>query len=460
MTLEQLRLLHPRFIYRNYAVTQTSDTLQIAFEFVLEPDIVFRPTIAIPYRAALNTEMIAPYVFRLGIVEALSYWKAALPKEFVIAAGSLSPFELRFWSDLFRHGLGELYYRNDIDFTAPDFLRLSATGPDRPISGAPPEADTSADLVLIGGGKDSAVTIGMYKESVRSIQPLVLNPTEAAREHCRIAGSDTAIIVRRSIDPLLFQLNKAGYINGHTPFSAYLAFLSVMVAKLYGNQHVVVSNERSAEEGNVVYRGVEVNHQYSKSFRFEQLFRQYMAEVFVDAPNYFSILRPLNDIQIGRLFSLYPEFFSSFRSCNAGSKTNAWCGMCPKCAFTYLMLFPFLPYRQMVTSFGGDLFYRQEILSHLRALVGLTQVKPFECVGTRKESQLAVYLSIEAYARNGREIPQGLVAIKSDLGLSPAAILQMKDELLEDWGDTFNLPPQHLAMLRGVWERVSLRTNT
>ena len=34
---------------------------------------------------------------------------------------------------------------------------------------------------------------------------------------------------------------------------------------------VVASNERSASYGNVVYQGVEVNHQWSKGLRFEQL---------------------------------------------------------------------------------------------------------------------------------------------------------------------------------------------
>lgn len=457
MTLEQLRLLHPRFIYQSYEVTKKDDALHIVFEFLLEPDIVFRPTLTIPHRGAYDVDKLAPYVFRLGMVEAVSYWKAALPKEFVVAAGALSDVELRFWSDLIRHGLGEFYFRNDIDFTAPDFLHLVATGPELPSPGEQYETDARSDLVLIGGGKDSAVTLGMYKDSARSIQTLVLNPTGAALENIRVAGLYSPIVVKRVMDPQLSRLNDAGYLNGHTPFSAYLAFLGITVAKLNGNRHVIVSNERSADEGNVMYHGVEVNHQYSKSFRFEQLFRQYAADVFEDTPNYFSILRPLNDLEIGRLFSLYPEYFPSFRSCNVGSKTNAWCGRCAKCAFTYLILFPFLPYAQMTASFGNDLFHNPEILSHIRALVGLTEVKPFECVGTRRESQLALHLAIDSFVRDNREIPEGLVAIKSDLGITPEMIIQMRDGLLEDWGDTFNLPPEHLAMLRSAWQRVSSR---
>jgi len=460
MTFEQLRLLHPRFIYQSYEVTKKDDALHVVFEFLLEPDIVFRPTLAIPHRGTYDADRLAPYIFRLGMVEAVSYWKAALPEEFVVAAGSLSDTEMRFWNDLFRHGLGEFYFRNDIDFTVPDFFRLSATGPSLPFPGERYEADAPSDLVLIGGGKDSAVTLGMYKKAGRSIQTLVLNPTEAALSNIRLSGFDSPIVVKRFMDPQLSRLNDAGYLNGHTPFSAYLAFLGVTVATLNGNQHVIVSNERSADEGNVIYHGVEINHQYSKGFRFEQLFRQHVADVFEDAPNYFSILRPLNDLEIGRLFALFPEFFASFRSCNVGSKTNTWCGKCAKCAFTYLILFPFIPFPQIVASFGSDLFKRPEILSHIRALVGLIPVKPFECVGTRKESQLALHLSIEAYARGAREISEGLVAIKSDLGLRSEEIIQMKDELLEDWGDTFNLPPEHLAMLRSVWQRVSSRTKS
>lgn len=464
MTIEQLRLKHPRLIYKTYTISSGSGVVTITHEFALEPDIVFRPKVSIPYDGAIDEDALGQYAFHLGLVEAISYWKAACPKEFVVEAGLMNADQVRFWYDLFIHGLGEFFYRNAIDFTRDDFLKI-VVQPGKAV--AVPKASDSfsvassvraSDLILVGGGKDSAVTLGMLKESDRTLQTMIVNPTEAALANVHSAGMDVPIVVARTIDPKLLELNAAGYLNGHTPFSAYLAFLGSTVGYLYGNERVVVSNERSANEGNVVYRGMEVNHQYSKSFRFEEQFRGYAEKYLGGAPSYFSFLRPLNDIQIGMMFAGMPNFFRSFRSCNVGSKTNTWCGRCPKCAFTYLTLFPFIPYSDMIGIFGRDYLTDPVILQYVKELVGLTPVKPFECVGTRDESRLAVLLSVEQYVRQQKEIPEGLLKIKSDLGATDVDRTRMQSEVIENWGDTYNLPPEYLAILRNAWQRVREKT--
>ena len=447
MILEQLRLKHPRLIYKKYAITQGADTITIDYEFLLEPDIVFRPTVSIPFFGLIETDFLAPHAFNLGLVEAISYWKTACPKELVVEAGFLDREQMRFWYDLFLHGLGEFFYRNKIDFSQKDFLTITALkSPD--IQYTKPEIQSSGDLVLVGGGKDSAVTLGILKKSDRTIQTMVLNPTQAALDLCRISGYNKPIVIKRTMDPVLFSLNDSGYLNGHTPFSAYLAFLGSMVAALYGYEYVIVSNERSANEGNVMYRGMEINHQYSKSFRFEEAFR-------TQHPSYFSLLRPLNDIQISMLFAQFPQFFQSFRSCNVGSKTNTWCGACAKCAFTFLVFFPFLTYQDMMRIFGSDYFRNPAIVSLIRELVGLTPVKPFECVGTRDESKLAVYLAVEHYRKEGVEIPEEILKIKSDLAFTEQEVARLQEACINNLGDTYNVPEEYQAILRKARERVN-----
>lgn len=461
MTLEQLRLTHPQLVYKSYDIVVEHNQIVITHEFLLEPDIVFRPKVSIPYVGSVDKNFLAPYIFHLGLVEAISYWKAACPKEFIVEAGSLTQTQIRFWYDLFLHGLGEFYYQNKIDFTVPDFLKIVSKG-DK--GDWPAFAEASAgegDLVLVGGGKDSAVTLGILKESDRTIQTMVLNPTEASLLNIKAAGYKNPIVVIREIDSKLLELNNRGYLNGHTPFSAYLAFLGSMVAALFGYENVIVSNEKSANEGNVMYRGLEINHQYSKSFRFETMFREYALSIpgikapqFRESviPNYFSFLRPLNDLQIAKLFSSHPMFFATFRSCNVGSKLGVWCGKCPKCAFTYLSLSPYLLHEQMVISFGGNLLEKPEILEHIRGLVGLNPIKPFECVGTRDESKLAVILTIGKFVREHREVPEGLLLIKSDLALTDAEVADIKHAVLDDWGGTYHLPEEYVTILRNAWK--------
>ena len=67
----------------------------------------------------------------------------------------------------------------------------------------------------------------------------------------------------------MLQLNKEGFLNGHTPFSALVAFSSVIAARMAGLSYIALSNESSANESTV--QGSTVNHQYSKSFKFTDI---------------------------------------------------------------------------------------------------------------------------------------------------------------------------------------------
>lgn len=455
MTVAELRLRHPRLRYRSFDMVEGDGIVDIRHTFLLEPDIEFHSSVRIPLVGRLNKERVAPYAFQLGLVEAISYWKSACPGEFIIDAGYVSPEQIRFWYDLFIHGLGEFFYKNSIDFTSSDFLRILVGNNVQekfvlttPLS----EKFIHTDLVLVGGGKDSALTVGMLKQSDRTLQTMVVNPTEAALKTIHISGLPAPLVVTRTMDPLLIGLNAEGYLNGHTPFSAYLAFLGCTVAAIHGCERVVVSNERSANEGNVMYKGLEINHQYSKSFRFEMMVREYCASTFDDSAVYFSLLRPFNDVQIARLFAGFPQYFDSFRSCNVGSKKGVWCGTCPKCAFTYLVLSPFLSYADMIRIFGSDYFQNETILGYIAELTGRKPVKPFECVGTRDESKFAMLLYMEKCMNESREIPEGLLKIKSDLHISNDDAVFLKKKVLDEWGDTINLPAEYVSLLRHAWD--------
>ena len=178
------------------------------------------------------------------------------------------------------------------------------------------------------------------------IKPLVVNPSTAALEIIRSLCLSDPIVVTRTLDPKLLELNKNGYLNGHTPFSALLSFVGVTVAVLFGYENVIVANEQSANEGNVMYKGIEINHQYSKSLRYENLFREYLHKALTPSISYFSAMRPFHDIQMSKMFSRVPELLPVFRSCNTLRAVNMWCGNCAKCAFTYLTLFPFVAYEK------------------------------------------------------------------------------------------------------------------
>jgi len=389
MNLLELREKHPRFVYEAYQWEKKDGNLVVKFQFLLEPNIRFNPSLIIPLpKKDIDIKKFENFIFHLGLIEAISYWKAACPREFYIKAGYLSKKQIGFWQDLFINGLGEFFYKNNIDFTKKDFLKISSNQNKKLLSISFVQ-ESSGDLVLASGGKDSAVVLEVVKKLNRRIAILMLNPTKAALDVTKVAGVHEQITVARTIDSRLLQLNKQGYLNGHTPFSAYLSFLGTFVGALYGFENVIAGNERSSEEGNVFFFGTEINHQYSKTYKFEKLFRKYCSNL-TNSVNYFSLLRPLYDLQVSKIFAQFSQYHKIFRSCNKGKD---WCGNCPKCAFVYLSLFPFLPYKKMIEIFGMDYFEKKSLEKTLQTLLGTSAHKPFECVGTIEESKLAMSLS-------------------------------------------------------------------
>jgi len=264
-------------------------------------------------------------------------------------------------------------------------------------------------LVPVGGGKDSIVTLEILKEQKKELSSFLVNPTKAAKKVVKTARIKKPIIVQRKIDPVLLKLNKKGYLNGHTPFTAVLSFLSVVCAVLFDYKNIAFSNEKSADEGNVKYLGKIINHQYSKTSEFERKFKNYCKKYLTSGVKYFSLLRPYTELEISRLFLKYPQYFSVFSSCNRGQKLGKrWCGNCAKCLFVYATFYPFLEKKELLKIFSRDIFENQKLLPIMKSLIGQGRPKPFECVGTKKESQMVFKLSLEKAKKAGK-IPYLLI---------------------------------------------------
>jgi len=392
----ELREKYPVFTYKKFAVSQWYGGLHIDFEFEAGTDVVFRPRWTIDFGGYAGR--ILPHVipesmaFHLGMIEMVSYWKAFCSPRILIQPHHLSSAQQSWWKNLYRQGLGEFFYMNGIDIPGPEMVEFVFDEKSQPLPGLPSEKpDAAGDQVLVpvGGGKDSVVTLELLKLSGFRIIPFVVNPRGATNQVLEVASPrDSGIVMTRKMEPLLLRLNEEGFLNGHTPFSAMLAFASAFVARCAGLRHIALSNESSASEPTIP--GTGINHQYSKSLDFEQDFRHYVSANLDKSINYFSFLRPLNELQIAAMFSRYDQYHDVFKSCNAGSKTDSWCGACPKCLFTYIILSPFLAQHELTRIFGKDLFTDENLIGILEELSGTTGVKPFECVGTIEEVNMAL----------------------------------------------------------------------
>ena len=399
MGLRQLQKKYPRFIYESYSYKNSGKDLKISFNFKVDPGISFNPTLTIKSIPKLSLAKFDNLVFHLGLIEMISYWKAACSPEIAVKAGYLNSEQIKWWQDLVMSGMGQFFFENKIPFQKPKFVTVKNL-PGKIIS----NSSAKGILVPVGGGKDSAVTLELlsaFSKKKIGIRCFSLNPTGAAKKIMKISGCKKPIVVERKIDRKLLELNRKGFLNGHTPFSAYLAFLTTLAAAHFGYKYIALSNEKSSNEGNLKYLGKTINHQWSKSFEFEEKFRKYSKKYLSKDIEYFSFLRPLYEIQIAEIFSRYPKYFPVFLSCNEAYKTASgtkkptlrWCRKCSKCLFVFMVLYPFLKEKELLKIFGNNLFQDKSLLPILQQLIGERGFKPFECVGTKKESLTALYLS-------------------------------------------------------------------
>ncbi|MGF1506227.1 MAG: hypothetical protein ACFB51_14010 [Anaerolineae bacterium] len=436
-SLDALRKQHPRFVYRGYDIAEQDGDLRLTFDFLIEPDIEFAPTLTL-HNAAKPASALPPGVqenltFHLGLAEIPSYWKAAASPEIVVAAGPLDGAQITWWHKLLLEGMGEYFYVNQIDFTQPGFVRILAENEEEPFARDERIFDERRFLIPIGGGKDSAVTLQLLRDLPHAC--FGLNPIAAAS--LMMEGCTEQIRVTRRIDRRLLDLNAAGYLNGHTPFSSVVAFVSTACAQIFGYSHIVLSNERSSNEGNVFWLGREINHQYSKTFEFEQAFRQYV-DRYIGPVVYFSFLRPLYEVQIARLFARMPDYHQVFLSCNRGQKTNTWCHECSKCLFVFTALYPFIGWEGLSTIFDHDLFHDTDLLPIAHELIGTADQKPFECVGTHAETALAFSMSLQ---QAGNPTPPLLAALAPELP-------PVDKTLLDAWNPEHALPADLVALLK------------
>ena len=456
-----LREQYPRFAYRGYEIEENESCLRLTYRFETVGLSEFAPVWVFPKAEGdchrwSKDRLMQDMIFSLGMVELVSYWKIACPPTVAVEAGWLNQDQIDWWKDLYFNGLGEFFYVNGIKEADPNhFMDIQCAGQLKaPCTdqykerheecGVETVGKGNGVLVPIGGGKDSAVTLELLRLAGKPVCAYIINPRGATIHTTEVAGLDAAHVIsaKRTLDSNMLELNCQGYLNGHTPFSALVAFSGIIAARMHGLTMVALSNESSANESTV--QGSTVNHQYSKSFKFEEDFHYYQTTYLKGSAYYFSMLRPLSEFQIARFFAGQKQYHGIFRSCNAGSKTDSWCGHCPKCLFVYLILSPFLKPQEVRDIFGRNMLDDWDMKETLDQLIGIEEEKPFECVGSRDEINTAIVLTIKGLEEAGEALPCLLSYYKTtDLYQT----FRTRGDQYSSYYDGNNLVPDDLAGL-------------
>lgn len=386
---------HFRFVRADYADGQA----QLVYAFDGGVELVERvifpgaPVIAPARRAAFDAALKL-----LHLVAGVSYYKAGVPEAIVVDVGPLDDATADLLDELYFHGLGEFAYHNKLDLAGRiRFPRGASASAPAVAIGLPPRS-----LVPIGGGKDSLVSVELLKTQREdaTVAWVGLSPLIAA---CVERTGLPALNVERRLAPELFEYNKLGAWNGHIPVTAINSAILALAAVLYGYDAVVFSNERSASSATLEYAGQAVNHQWSKGWEFERRFAAYLRSHVAADLAYCSLLRPLSELAVTKLFARQTRYDDVFSSCNRNFKilgpkpADRWCGQCPKCHFVFLALAPFVTKPRLLSIFGRNLLDDETQTAGFDALMEFREHKPFECVGEGRESRAAMHaLSLRA----------------------------------------------------------------
>lgn len=464
---QQFRAQYSTFIFDSFDVIKTSETLRIVYHFEIPRLAKFNPSLELSLadiKQPYDEQFLHVIAFNLGMVEAISYYKSTCSPTFIIKAGYLTENQLQFFQKLYFHGLGEFLYLNHIETTEDELVHFIVEH--EPATTITPAIHPSGNLITVGGGKDSCVSLELLR-NFRDTEPpetstspstdaqsntcFALNPKQANLA-CIKASGYPAITAKRTLDPEIIRLNREGFLNGHTPFSAMLAFTTYLVAYLANKKYIVMSNEGSANEATV--HGTKINHQYSKTYEFENDFNHYVSQFLSPAIHYFSFLRPLTEFQIGMIFAgndHLKKYHMIFKSCNVGSKdaTWNWCGECPKCLFVYIILSAFLSTDELVDIFGRNLYENEKLLPTFIELLGLTERKPFECVGTYEECRLAVSTAIQKLEAENQPLPYLLQHYKDNYPLVHTLSCQCNNNQITTlYNAENNLPPAFQQIIK------------
>ncbi|MES2207500.1 MAG: endonuclease domain-containing protein [Pseudomonadota bacterium] len=442
------------FIFKRYAFN--FDTAILNLEYAFENGPAFEEKINFikcNHILDLKDKAALDQCFKLLFLFAgVSYYKAYSPTTLKCEAFELDSVTATFIEKVYRHGLGEFSYTNKIDLSQRLQFLSSPTALPQPAT----KLNLQTHLLIpVGGGKDSIVTIETLKLTQKPLSLFALGtPSGIATPIIDTAAvSELPLVtVERSLSPELFKLNKQGAYNGHIPITAILSTIAIASAILNGFNTVVMSNEHSASAPNIHYNGLDINHQYSKSFEFERDFSHYVSTYISPDLHYFSFLRPLSEANITRRFAKLNKYHSVFRSCNTAFRQDAslrgkhWCCNCPKCRFIFLALAPFLGKPQLIEIFGHNLLNDNTQYEGFAELCGLSAHKPFECVGEIEESALLIQkLSTHTEWRNDAIVEK----IGQQLNSQPSEQLKFEErfQYLFAIKEPHHVPPDYLRML-------------
>lgn len=336
----------------------------------------------------------------LHLALGVSYYKVFTPGS-IVHPYRMSEDEARFWNDVWRNGLGEFLYVNKL---SPDTLAQFGEQDGQSFDG-PAAVVSQTALLGIGGGKDSIVAGELLKELNIPTEGFVMATGEQLGQAQAVAETMSLPlhVVERSLDERLLEVQELpGARKGHIPISLIFGLVGTALAIAKGASYVVVANEASASIPRVNWKHGAVNHQWSKSFGFEQQLQSFVQHQVSTNITYFSAVRQLTSVGVAKLFARYPAYLEVFTSDNSvfridpAKRPNArWSLESPKSLSSFILLAPWLSEADLLRAFGRNFLDEVSLHDLFLEMVGVQGEPPLDCVGTTEELSLSLNIAVQ-----------------------------------------------------------------
>jgi len=348
LTFEDYDIKFPN-IFMNYKLNGVRHTIELKYRDYQQE-----------YFDKLTKDQWDVLIGNVGIMASPAFLNLDKINKIYCAFINLSPSACNFFEEYISGEFAEYRFLSGID----PKLHISISGnKDMPVKKLPIQTGERKILVMNGGGKDSVVMSELIAK-MGFKQAWFTNAINSVRQN----------VINRSVSQESYHLNFSISQNAKpiytkdcfVPMGAFSAALSLIPAYIHNFPFIAMGNEYSANDGNIEFNGFLINHQYNKSYEFEEKFCAHIKENISEQLHFFSFLRPLYELRIVKIFANYRKFFDVFVSCNRYISRGEWCNECEKCAFIYLSLFPFISRRDLIGIFGEDIILKP--LNHGNAL--------------------------------------------------------------------------------------------
>lgn len=197
---KQYREEYPVFFYDGFKLAAKEGIIKIRFDFTIDGLCEFHPEIKI---ATGNLRLLNAFasaeardiVFALGMTEAVSYWKCVCPPRVVVRCGVLSEQDKLWWKKLWYNGLSEFFFLNRIQTDFESFVNIENDFGCEKLAAQDVKTgvetgfhSSGLNIIPVGGGKDSIVTLELLHELCDKNLCFTVNDQPARSESVIAAG--------------------------------------------------------------------------------------------------------------------------------------------------------------------------------------------------------------------------------------------------------------------------------